>query len=297
MNQPRDPYAPTFRNHPVDYLLDHPTLVLAILACAIVSSFGTYQVYQKYQRGVVQAAADVEHANIQAKLAQRQQLQADWPLLPMPPLASPGVAPVLPPLPAVIMTGPNSVDVSPRLTYLIANNPDHEVAVAMQQAGASGAIMFQFADLQGTPAELDGGSPPVMRLDPSQLAGISTTHDVLLFMLVVNHEWVHFKQHEVAKDPDYLATFDQGNHALTPRQCEFLYHDELEAYTKECTLALSWGISDYLDNFCRYEPDPAALAQQFFLHSLHDAGTQSRVSECIPTWARLAGHPHPEAYQ
>lgn len=297
MNKSRDPFAPTLLTNPVDYLLDHPSLVLVALALSGISLFAGYRILTDHERAIVQVEFDHQAQVDAAAVQHMHELQADWLMLPQPPLTVVGVMPVLPPLPLVVVGEHNNVDVSPRLAYLIDHNPDQEVASSMKAATKSGAIIFQFRNLQGPPAVLDGGTPPVMVFDPAQLHELATSRDALLFMLVLNHEWVHFGQHARATNPEYLATFTGSQGPLSPQQCGYLYQDEMEAYTKECRLALSWGVTDYLDGFCLYQLNPAAFAQQFFLHSLTDHGTQSRVSECTPTWAKLVGHPHPEAYE
>ncbi len=304
MEKSRDPFAPTFRSNPVDYLLDHPSLVLTVLAVGLTSLFAGYKIYGNHERTVAQAEFD-HQAQVDAVAAQHMRdLANTFAIQPLPPTPKLGVAPVLPPLPA---------EQHDRMRYLVQQNPIAEIhdemnalveqgdlLVNMQtQAGLSGAFVYepvQFIAYTSKPLPPGTTAWPVYSMNPSELSSM-TQADVLREMVIVYHEFQHFKQWRAADlaKRNYWLPKLVGS-AISQDQCSNVWQGELEAYSRECVVALSWGVTDSTGDLCLRSEDEVDFKRTLFI--MLGSGTSGQnMPECLATWAQLAGHPHPEAYQ
>ncbi len=114
----------------------------------------------------------------------------------------------------------------------------------------------------------------------------------------LTHESEHLRQLRVATGPA-LEAFQYGElypgERFTEEVCAALWRDERAAYRVECELSNTWSNSNQgFDQICRKLNDDPAYDQA--LLRLMVFAREDRNPECLSTWARLAGHPHPEAF-
>lgn len=231
--------------------------------------------------------------------SERHALQ-QWPLIPVAPLPiMAGKTPATPVLPL----GRSDTDLMNKVVSLAEANPirssrqlasdfEHQVLKIHLQVkpGQAGAFAV---------AKFKTGDQPFMGFDRTWLASVATPDDILGAWLLLAHEQLHYGQWQVA-DQAHQLTFevyeDHFPAPLQPDGCVALWEDESAAYSLECAIATQWGRPDLVNpDLCASRVDPAAFKQRVLWIFIR--GPTKSEHACIPVWAALAGHPHPEAYE
>lgn len=133
---------------------------------------------------------------------------------------------------------------------------------------------------------------PVFRFSVPELLNLNTEKDVLRLWLVVAHEWRHYEQWQEA--PEDEKYFWQHDTPITPAYCKHDWQIEREAYWQECQTAIEWGVPDIPQlELCRRSTNEQAFDQYLFLRMVKN---RTSLRTCFRTWAELAGHPNPTAF-
>lgn len=238
---------------------------------------------------------------IQAPTAAQVRDLAEWPLVALPALPLLGTRPVVP------FGDQLPLDHQARLRVLVEQHPHPDVSQGLNGVIVNKNIVYQIYAHLDAPltqfglypttviAQLDGPLTgldwiPVLTINPDMLEQLATPEQVLQAMLVLYHEYKHYKQWlKQPTDSTFRAT--QQPDQLTAAECRTFWQNEVQAYAAECYLALSWGFPRAFDDLCPRSVDPAAFRQYMFF-SLSEL-----VPACAAVFAELAGHPHPEAFK
>ncbi len=289
-----------------------PILAVIVIICGI-----TFNVWHKHTLDV-EAAAEARALRLAAEeTAAKQQLRAKqqgaWKIEPLPAkLPTLGSHPILPPMPDVVRDENGSVSVLPRIQYLIQNHPIEEIRVGLDEALQHHELILDLQIQEGLEAEfryvpsgmmgkvnmaLIKPAYPVLVLNPRTIEHATNPEQILFLMLVIYHEYQHYK--------DWLGSDQTVRNYYLPRNqqtrrppvlCADQWRGELNAYQKECQVALDWNVVTGIEEICLRSQDDVDFRRTLFVSIAN--GAQGRAApECIPTWARLAGHPHPEAYE
>ncbi len=244
----------------------------------------------------------------------------DWPLPPPPSrVAIATNRPEVQKLPPVIHDGHNSIfkgwdpiSLSLRVEALILQHPHPDIRVDLlrvlekreiilnYQTRPEIAAIFQIIrgdELVGDSVEFPTKNENlVLSLNPTWLAGLQTNDQIIDAMLLMYHEFQHYKQW-IHGDADYrkLARmrrdFERGLTTVTQAfACTHMWHDESPAYAAQCRLANAWGVS-FAGMLCQYVDSP------LWLHALFTTfGSTNIFQPCLRTFAELAGHPNPSKF-
>ena len=133
--------------------------------------------------------------------------------------------------------------------------------------------------------------------------------DVLTFWTTVQHELVHYDQFVSARGSDMpgeLASFIEGvfPNASTEEMCTVMWEHQTEAFRGTCEFIYRAGLQGNKDqqySFCPWYQS-VEFKHAFFLDAMErsEKGLFSRIGGppvCLPHYAELAGHPHPEAFR
>jgi len=191
--------------------------------------------------------------------------------------------------------------------YLIGTHPRPEVSVLLVEKLNEGEVSVDFVDrdLENLAAinwiseKVDGNERPinphfVIQFNINRLS-INNEDDVLRAWLFITHENVHLTRLEEQARNGTLREYDS---------CEESWETEFEAELATCKVAVAWGVPNAIHpgHTCYY-----SVSKELFKHAYFNLLQDSRnrmsdefgqkVRECSSTWARLAGHPHPEAFR
>jgi hypothetical protein len=117
--------------------------------------------------------------------------------------------------------------------------------------------------------------------------------------LMMYHEFIHYQQYLAASEEEKEVYASQAAFGRTTEaQCRKIYESELEAYGKECAVALDWGFPDLLGgSICPASLDEATFKQVIWKQKGENPQLVAAAPECLPIWAEAASHPHPEAFK
>ena len=221
-----------------------------------------------------------------------------------------GVQPILPPVPPSLETDEALFE---KFKFILENDPDTDVSHGILKANNDGNLKIRFqnvtrvqASLFAEPREIPGktddelGRRPYvavleMRIDLVQ--SLVTPQSMLGMMSVVGHEYQHFLQWKASPPEQWSEFFSHAPGVqLQPDSCRRQFAGELVGYQYECRHYHSWRIQYWdleLQHLCEAVETPTAFAQRLFGYLY---GFSTLNEECIPYWAEVAGHPHPEVY-
>lgn len=138
---------------------------------------------------------------------------------------------------------------------------------------------------------------PRLMMKARNLAEIGSQQDLVGYMLVVAHEFIHYKQWQGTTDPQIRETYKQGAaDRIDAKTCQNLWHSELEAYREtNCLwgnqLGLHWTTGqDPRADYCARIKSPEAFAQAFYYHMAED-DQDKVVLACKEIWWDEAGGP------
>lgn len=310
----RDAFAPD----QVDWILNNWHLVgIGLIVLGIAAFAGAREIERSRKEAARRESSIEAAAAAKARESQelrRVELRSAFAVGPLPPTPKLGTPPALPPIPAVdvLPNGQRSVDA--RIRYLVQQNPIEEIRTEMNGLIADGTLLLDqgvenglFASFSYVPLNrirVSGMSfppgtaaVPVFSMDPTAVDKISSTTDALRAMIVVYHEFQHYRQWRSSPKEVRLYFIPKlVGSASTPDQCRVLWESELDAYGKECAQALTWGITDSAGDLCLRSEDPVDFRRTLFV-MIGNGPQGQHMPECSSTWALLAGHPHPEAYK
>lgn len=236
-----------------------------------------------------------------------------WPLPPAPPIKVRVKRPKVPSrLPPVRFSNGryNWVDVSERLRVLVQQHPVKEINTDLHRLIDGGTIGLNGDILDGSPASASFAvvepsdivtmqDPskltelnPVLRLRSRWIAGLTGEQDILEGMLVIFHEYQHYKQWRdtpAAKQQFWALRSMQDELANpTPQYCIYTFRVEVEPYTKECRFSNAWGARVFA-SVCQWVDTPY-FTQTIFLW-LMNAWPPGLINDCGVHIARDVGHP------
>lgn len=224
--------------------------------------------------------------------------------------------PVLPPIEYVVVHGQRkmvSESLSRRLFAIVENHPVEEIRIDMLYLLESGVLLQSWQAKPGLSARFlivppdqiswssktDGtlAEQPVLMINPEWLSALDTRAEILAALLVVYHEFQHYKQwvSGTQRDRDIMLSGIVPGLAdslgLTQEDaCEHMWRSERAAYELECELANSWNETPVFGRLCEYagthEWDHA-----LFMALVRSGGSIYR-NECGKTMGKLAGHPY-----
>lgn len=201
-----------------------------------------------------------------------------------------------------------------RLRDLIKGHPEVEIRKDFFELIESGEIALSWQTDQAFSAEFrvvpkesiarasnitPKGEQPVLSVNPGWLANLSTDEEITEALLVVYHEYQHYKIWQgdtgrnqmlmfCANEVENTAECDSYHFTLED-ECKSMWFSELEAYRRECVLANRWGVTA-LGGLCVY------AETEFWPQAMYKLQTISSVGPyCKQTFARLAGHPDPDS--
>lgn len=187
-----------------------------------------------------------------------------------------------------------------RFDYIVDNYPDKAFARKARRAIDSGKVKVEFVVIgDDLPASFRlTKSGPTILVDSVGGLMVENNGDILRHMFAVRHEFEHAEQAMATTDPVEMRTWTMSSDRVqTPEECAFLWGHEYGAYRAECLDVMAFGYITFERGMCIPVSDETAFKQMVFKRSVAHLGWVKWRSECIPTWARLAGHPHPEAYE
>lgn len=184
-----------------------------------------------------------------------------------------------------------------RTVILIKNHPVKEVREELMNLALTGQVYFSFKQREtengsfflyerkeADYSPLKGAYIPTINIAPKTLVNLDSEVEIYLAMFVIYHEKIHYNQRKVLPN--------QVNYYSLKERCELHFRAEAEAYYKSCILNVQLGISDF---FCDSVNYPPLFWQNLFYH-LAQTENVYVLRICIPYWAKIAGHPHPEAF-
>jgi hypothetical protein len=141
------------------------------------------------------------------------------------------------------------------------------------------------------------GAISVMNIEPSMFDGTRADWEIVRAWGVMDHEMFHYEQYLMATmtgDTERIRWFTGTMQQGSEESCSGHWQIEIEASDQECLFMAELGLAQ--QSFCPWVLDEAQFKQAFFLAHLRDdvLGTGSK---CDVTFAKLAGHPQPEAFQ
>lgn len=249
-----------------------------------------------------------------------QSNDTSWPEIPCPPPQM-GKAPQVPIFPPPVTLDPEAVnlpgspmmqDINNRLRILVQSCPLAEINDDLNTMIESGKIFLNFqpgqqqlASFNDVPAELIKAtnfpgrieSYPVLVIDPVSLSRIKTAQDIRSFWLVLYHEYQHCLQWEKS-DTEEKETFrpKEAGSRESKGSCECLWRFEREAYLKECLKGLEWGMPEAVNGLAAKAQCPKGFDQWLFW-MMSQSYLGETMPECVPVWAKMAGHPNPGAFK
>lgn len=227
----------------------------------------------------------------------------DWKPIEVAPLLKEelGLSPKIPPVP----TTHNSDEL---LKYLLENHPESVIKNDLDKKIESYEILWAFnqdetqaASFIVSPRELLTGNKlpdnrkefPILLISEYSLQSMNTTDDALRVMAILYHEYRHYIQwlegDEVRRGLSHPVTHIQSTSQV---QCEALWDTEREAHQDQCKLLIRWGKPELEGGgLCYLIHNDAAFNQTLFF-IMYNFGMSQKMPECLPIWAKKAGHPH-----
>lgn len=308
----------TFKKDWRDILADNPVIILLVIVVLAFAGFAGWKQYKEHERAEARIAREEreEYDRIAraADAAKKADLAGTYAVIAPPKtLPSMGTAPPIPPLPPAALPD-GTPNVRERLRYLVQANPIAHVRTDMDAAITSGDLLLyantdvgllaSFAYVPRfllTKVEKDIGTAlavPVFGFDPKLVGGMSTEADAYMGMLVVAHEFRHYLDFVKADDTGKLDFLMKKEGVKTSEHvCAQMWRSEWDAYHEECGYALEWGMPTVVNgDLCLHYENLDDGFDRYMFVMLSSGVTGQHSPECIPTWARLAGHPHWRAY-
>lgn len=263
----------------------------------------TKEAQQEKQREQIIAFVKDLAATAEAAMEERRQLQEWPPIQPAPPYPEGGKAPKLPKI-----REPTMDNLYDRFLDVLKTHEDpeihndlyrmfvnKEIGLIVEPTLGPAVFAFAVAPRDMLPPDLrdrvqPGEVYPVMISSPMNLGKA----DILEYMMTVSHEYVHYKEwRDSGRDDLFL-----GGDGVVPEDfCEKNWHGERAAYYRTCELAAKWDRLDNMNGICRRMTDAKAFDQALFVQTLPGGLRGDEIERCVPVWAKLAGHPHPEAFK
>jgi hypothetical protein len=213
---------------------------------------------------------------------------------------------------------------SERMRMLVQTNPVATVREDLDQLIRDGVVYTNFSVMNGNgmaaafahmPISMlyDSGlmpgesrtHVPVISFDLETILSINSPDEVRAAMLVLYHEDTHRYQWERYGDEERrlmepsLVNADGSREKLSPKACEQHWESEFQAYLNECETFMNWGMQASLSPsvvmLCRRVGSQEAFLQAMFF--LMKEGYAHSTGECLPVWAKKAGHPRPWAFE
>ena len=139
---------------------------------------------------------------------------------------------------------------------------------------------------------------PVLGIPLEKLRTATSESKIIFWWVSIYHEAVHWQQWLRAESEEEREIFaPTGNEDFSPTrlQCEINFRNELEAYNRACELVREWQWHDmYRSKACLYE-EGADRDYAIFVDAMYPRWTH--FPTCLPVWAEMAGHPHPELFE
>lgn len=225
----------------------------------------------------------------------------EWPMIPFEPVKygkRPAFVPVLHRVeigPEIPKRVPNAV-VQPRLKALVDQNFVPEVAGEMSTLMHAGKITFGLAETEVDAAfDISNGRPRIL-LNVDRFMSLDSESDVVLFMILIAHEFVHYKQWARTADASVRTLFNEG-HIPHVRDCLTSWIFEREAYQSMCRYGNNVGFAwtsrsdDPRADICARVNSNEAFDQAFY-YMFSGAANKLLVKTCDDIWWNLAGGPH-----
>ena len=313
-NKKQDVFAPDR----IDWIWNNWHLVgIGLVVLGFAGFAGAKQIDRSNKKAEEHALAFAAAETAKTQEAEEQRkalLRSVFAVGPLPPKPKLGTPPTLPPIPPVNVRPDGKRDIKERIRYLVQQNPIDEIRGEMNELIDDGALLLNLEVDNGLIAAFtyvpigmirvqSGSIPqgtmalPAFSMSPAALEKIESPTDALRAMIVVYHEFQHYRQWESSTEEVRLYFLPKRvGSTNTASQCAHVWESELDAYAKECSQALAWGITDSASDLCLRSEDPVDFRRTLFV--MLGRGPQGQhAPECLAPWAKLAGHPHPEAYE
>jgi len=187
-----------------------------------------------------------------------------------------------------------------RVQQLVEQNVAPEVATRLHQLMSKHIVRYGYGwSMSEFASFVVRGGIPYINFDGKRGAALDSTkspEEILLFMSVIAHEFVHYEQWSKSDDAEFRATFEEGFSNINDEVCAFSWRSEREAYHHQCTLLMSWGMGFTFggQNICLPVLSDAAFDQRLFWALANNM--PPRLRHCVSIWARLAGAPENYTY-
>jgi hypothetical protein len=198
-----------------------------------------------------------------------------------------------------------------RFFKIIDSNPDQEIMDFAAKA-RSGEVRVKFGqmppnklaifhlwpidgDMTLGGRQLDRFIPEIV-INLAFIIKVGQPDGLRLFQVMLDHEYRHYRQFMMTTDESlrhsYIAARPVAGQPISARICAFNWQNEIDAYRHSYEKAVRWG---FHDDFSARVGDAKSFNQLVFKNISPNAATMS--PECLPVWAKAAGHPHPEAFE
>lgn len=227
-------------------------------------------------------------------------------------------APMLPPairdgrIPAFKGWEPNSLSL--RIKALSESHPHPEINKEFNDLVVAGVISLNFqttsemaAMFQVIPEHMVNRSVStakpkpehlLLSIDPDWLGTLQGEDEILTAMLLLYHEFQHYKQWRDGDERTRLMFRLRNDEGAQDKlgvtqadACADMWRQETPAYAAQCRLANAWGFP-YGGDLCKHVDSPT------WSHAIFSAmGSEEPYrTYCLRVFAELAGHPNPNQF-
>ncbi|HCC83295.1 TPA: hypothetical protein DEP96_00425 [Candidatus Uhrbacteria bacterium] len=137
-------------------------------------------------------------------------------------------------------------------------------------------------------------------IHPDLVSRARDAADTVLAFVVISHEYQHQQQFEAAAagslDRQIFRTDLPEAIRASEAGCAIAWQHELAAYRASSLASWAYGYPTNHHGLDATVQDEAAFSQSLF-HLMSDGESAWQYAACLPILAKLAGHPHPDAFQ
>ncbi|MEI7740936.1 MAG: hypothetical protein WCJ29_00345 [bacterium] len=300
----------------MNFLKHNLMILIPLTICAAL--FGA-RVYQKAEQEQTLAQKEKARAEAEDKRSKNEALK-DWQYAYTDHTALPqGTQVSFPAIPPLVICRPDNagtegctMELMGRFSWLLSQLPEPSRGALTASIENSEVFpgLLSDADYVGAAfiteekALPDGGMlvKPRLGVSGTALMKIPQEKGVGETLVAILHEYRHFLQwHEDCRRQGKIVSNRVDRRRILPMseaKCAQHWENEHEAYFEGCYRAFSWGLPrNNLSDLCDKLDDPSVIAfKRALFFALGNTIGQDKQPECLPVWARLAGHPHPEAF-
>lgn len=233
-----------------------------------------------------------------------------WPLITDYPKPVLGKRPEIPPIPPLTYGPDGEADWKARIRFIV-ENVDPVLSQTLGKLITSGEIALVFDQLAPGTDAFFGRFPssfltewgvtdtrdfvPAFIVNTNDLDSMKTADDVILFALVLKHEFKHYLQMMELPFEERVFFGPPSGFTVDEDFCRMKWTFEREAYFDQCLLANKLGGYPRSSVLCDRVLSEVAFNQSMF-RSMQQSSIYKEFSQCRVVIAEEAGAPDPEQY-